>query len=50
MALSWLLRDEKITSVLVGVSSIEQLKSNIRAQDNIAFSEDENNAIEELLK
>ena len=50
MALSWLLRDEKVTSVLVGVSSIEQLKSNIRAQDHIAFSEDEINAIEELLK
>jgi L-glyceraldehyde 3-phosphate reductase len=31
LALSWLLRDDRVTSVLVGASSVEQLEQNLRA-------------------
>ena len=41
MALAWLLRDKRVTSVLIGASSVEQLKDNLRAQENTAFSEEE---------
>jgi L-glyceraldehyde 3-phosphate reductase len=38
MALAWTLRDPRVTSTLVGVSSIEQLEDNLRALDNLEFS------------
>ena len=41
MALAWLLRDNRVTSVLIGASSVEQLKDNLRAQENTVFSEEE---------
>ena len=41
MALAWLLRDERVTSVIVGASSVDQLKKNLRACDNIQFSSEE---------
>lgn len=41
MALSWLLKDERVTSVLIGASRPEQLKENVRALDNLHFSEEE---------
>jgi L-glyceraldehyde 3-phosphate reductase len=41
MALAWTLRDPRMTSTLVGASSIEQLESNVAAIDNLAFSEAE---------
>jgi len=41
MALAWTLRDPRMTSTLVGASSVEQLESNIAAIDNLDFSEDE---------
>lgn len=50
MAIAWLLKDDRITSVLVGVSRISQLEDNLKALDNLAFSEDELKAIEEILK
>ncbi len=37
MALSWLLKDERVTSVLVGASSVEQLTSNLAALENTGF-------------
>ncbi len=49
MAISWLLKDEVITSVLVGASSYEQLTDNVGAINNIDFSEDELNEIEKIL-
>lgn len=49
MALSWLLRDGKVTSVLVGASRPEQLLENIKALDNITFTEEELARIEEIL-
>src|ERR1700734_2985730 len=41
MALAWTLRDPRVTSTLVGVSSIEQLDDNLKALDNLEFSADE---------
>jgi L-glyceraldehyde 3-phosphate reductase len=41
MALSWVLRDERVTSALVGVSSVEQLESNVAAADRLDFSTEE---------
>ncbi len=50
MALSWLLKDERVTSVLIGASSTTQLEENVEATDKISFTEDERNTIEEILK
>jgi L-glyceraldehyde 3-phosphate reductase len=50
MALSWLLKDKRITSVLIGASKPEQLADSLRCQDNINFSAGELNAIEAILK
>jgi L-glyceraldehyde 3-phosphate reductase len=41
MALAWTLRDPRVTSALVGASSIEQLESNVGAVQRLDFSEDE---------
>lgn len=50
MALAWLLKDEQVTSVIVGASSTTQLGKNLNALKNIQFSADELTAIEEILK
>jgi L-glyceraldehyde 3-phosphate reductase len=41
LALSWALRDPRITSALVGASSVAQLESNVAALDGPALTEDE---------
>ncbi|WP_452228510.1 MULTISPECIES: L-glyceraldehyde 3-phosphate reductase [unclassified Lacinutrix] len=41
MAISWLLHKPEITSVLIGASSTEQLKENVKALENLSFSEEE---------
>lgn len=41
MALSWILKDERITSVLIGASKPNQVLDSIKALDNIQFSEEE---------
>lgn len=46
LALTWALRDPRITSVLVGASSPEQLAANVAAVDRLDFSEDELAAID----
>jgi L-glyceraldehyde 3-phosphate reductase len=46
MALAWLARDERVTSVLVGASSVKQLEQNIAAMDNLEFSAQELNEID----
>lgn len=46
MALSWILRDENVTSVLAGASKPEQILDNIKALDNIRFTQDELDAID----
>ncbi len=50
MALAWLLRDERITSVLIGSSKPEQITDSIKALDNIIFSKEELDAIHQILK
>ena len=49
MALSWVLRDEATTSVLVGVSKKEQLWENVRALENTCFTTEEEEAIREVV-
>jgi L-glyceraldehyde 3-phosphate reductase len=49
MALVWLLKDSRVTSVLVGASSPEQVLDNLASLNNIAFSDDEIKAIEKIL-
>ncbi|RZK74195.1 MAG: L-glyceraldehyde 3-phosphate reductase [Pedobacter sp.] len=49
MALSWILRDERITSVLVGASKPEQLADSLKCLENIHFSDDELTNIENIL-
>ena len=41
MALAWVLRDPRVTSALVGASSVEQLETNVAALDNLDFTDDE---------
>ena len=41
LALAWALRDQRVTSVLIGASSVAQLEQNVGALDNLAFSTDE---------
>jgi L-glyceraldehyde 3-phosphate reductase len=41
MALAWTLRDPRVTSTLVGVSSVEQLEANVATLDNLELSDDE---------
>jgi L-glyceraldehyde 3-phosphate reductase len=41
MALAWTLRDPRVTSTLVGVSSVEQVELNVAALDNLDFGDDE---------
>ena len=41
MALSWTLRDPRMTSTLPGASSLQQLEDNIKALDNLDFSDEE---------
>jgi L-glyceraldehyde 3-phosphate reductase len=48
MALAWILRLPSITSALIGASKVSQIEENVRALDNLAFSDDELRAIDEL--
>ncbi|UWP82344.1 L-glyceraldehyde 3-phosphate reductase [Dactylosporangium fulvum] len=41
MALAWTLRDPRVTSTLIGVSSVRQLEDNVAALDNLSFSAEE---------
>jgi L-glyceraldehyde 3-phosphate reductase len=50
MAVAWLLKDPRVTSVLVGVSKVEQLEDNLKTLNNLKFSEEELNKIELILK
>ncbi len=50
MALVWLLRDPRVTSVLIGASSPEQLAENVASLEQQAFSEEELQLIESILQ
>ncbi|ADL70098.1 L-glyceraldehyde 3-phosphate reductase [Thermoanaerobacterium thermosaccharolyticum] len=47
MALAWDLR--KVTSVIIGASRVSQIEENVRALDNLEFSDDELKEIDEIL-
>ena len=48
MSLAWLLNDKRITSVLIGASSVSQLKDNLAMLNNLDFSENEIKMVNEL--
>lgn len=50
MALAWILKDKRITTVLIGASSVAQLDNNLDALRNTAFTKEELDAIEAILK
>ena len=50
MAISWILKDDRITSVLIGASKTEQILDSLKATENTTFSDDELNQIDEILK
>jgi L-glyceraldehyde 3-phosphate reductase len=50
MAISWLLKDPRVTSVLIGVSRVSQLEDNISGLKNLQFSTAELENIEKILK
>jgi L-glyceraldehyde 3-phosphate reductase len=49
MALSWILKDDRITSVLIGVSKPEQLTDSLQCLNNLLFSEEELKKINSIL-
>jgi len=49
MALCWVLKDKRITSVLIGASSAKQIKDNVQALDNLEFNDGELEKIEAIL-
>lgn len=46
MALAWVLKDERITTALIGASSVQQVEDNVAALDNLSFSAEELSAID----
>jgi L-glyceraldehyde 3-phosphate reductase len=50
MALSWILRDERVTSVIIGASSTQQIADNLGALKTPPFTESELQAIQQLIE
>jgi L-glyceraldehyde 3-phosphate reductase len=50
MALAWVLRKPQVTSALIGASSVKQLEENLAALNNLDFTDEELQAIEDILK
>ena len=50
MALVWVLKDPRVTSLIVGTSSVQQLKDNLNALQNPDFTAEELNEIETILR
>lgn len=50
MALAWVLKDDLVTSVIVGASSVDQLADNLKAMENCNFTSEELHKIEKSLK
>lgn len=49
MALSWVLRDPVVTSALIGASKPEQILENVKAIENLTFTEEELHEIDAIL-
>lgn len=50
MALSWILKDPRITSVLIGVSKASQVTDSLQCLENTSFTAEELQAIDQILK
>lgn len=50
MAIAWLLKDSRVTSVLIGASSVEQLDDNLKTLNNLTFSGEELEKIDEIIR
>ncbi|HKJ43921.1 MAG TPA: L-glyceraldehyde 3-phosphate reductase [Sunxiuqinia sp.] len=50
MALAWVLKDKRVTTVLIGASSVNQLENNVAMLNNLNFSKEELVKIETILK
>lgn len=50
LALSWVLREGKVTSVLIGASKVKQIEDNVATINNLKFSTEELDTIEKILK
>ena len=50
MALAWILKDKRITSVLVGASSVAQIEDNLKSLRNLSFSNEELKTIQDIIK
>jgi L-glyceraldehyde 3-phosphate reductase len=49
MAIAWLLKDQRVTTVLIGASRVEQLLDSLKAVDNKDFDASELEGIEGIL-
>jgi L-glyceraldehyde 3-phosphate reductase len=49
MALAWVLKDERITSVIIGASKPEQVLDSVQCLQNISFTKEELNTIDSIL-
>lgn len=50
MSLSWLLQQKRVTSVIIGASSVAQLADNLKSVEHLDFSEEELNLIDKISK
>ncbi|WP_299064192.1 aldo/keto reductase [uncultured Polaribacter sp.] len=50
MAISWILKDDRITSVLIGASKTSQILDSVKAIENVVFSEEELKKIDVVLR
>ncbi len=50
MALAWILKDERITSVIIGASNVKQIEENVAALNNGTFTKEELKRIEAIIK
>ena len=49
MALSWVLRDHRITSALIGASNLSQIKDNVKSVEQTTFTTDELDKLDRIL-
>lgn len=49
MALSWVLRKDTVTTVLIGASKVKQIVDNVKIIENLNFADEELNEIEKIL-
>lgn len=49
MALAWILKDDRVTSVLIGVSNVDQLENSLECLNNTTFTSEELDDIEKIL-